>query len=136
MGWLRRKNREKREKHPARLLAWAILLGLIFGLIGAGEYPEDRLRVVRNHINKHPASGQVVLVGVDEKALREVGRWPWPRSRYAELIEKLDAAKPKRQVHDIMFSEKTEPNHDLRLERRLKQSDRDRIGFRRNHQTH
>ena len=129
MRWLRRKNRENREKHPARMLAWAVVLGLIFGLIGAGEYPEDRLRVVRNHINKHPASGQIVLVGVDEKSLREIGRWPWPRSRYAELIEKLDAAKPKRQVHDIMFSEKTEPNHDRRLEQAIERSDNVVLGY-------
>ncbi|HYC95084.1 MAG TPA: EAL domain-containing protein [Sphingomicrobium sp.] len=91
------------------------MLGLLFGLVGAGEYPEDRLRAVRNHINERPVSGDIVLVGIDEKALREIGRWPWPRSRYAQLIEAIDDAGPAKQVHDLMFSETTDPAHDDRL---------------------
>ena len=129
MRWLRRKNREAREKHPARMLAWAIVLGLLFGLVGAGEYPEDRLRVVRNHINKHPVSGQIVLVGIDEKALNEVGRWPWPRSRYAELIRSIDSAGPARQVHDLMLPEKSEPVEDRQLARALEESRNVYLGY-------
>ena len=115
MRWLRRKDRRGKTERPTRILGWALVLGLLFGLIGAGEYPEDRLRVVRNHINERPVSGDIVLVGVDEKSLREVGRWPWPRSRYADLIESIDAAGPKQQVHDLMFSEVTQPAEDRRL---------------------
>ena len=114
MRWLRRKDRARTTERPKRILGWALVLGLLFGLAGAGEYPEDRLRVVRNHINERPVSGDIVLVGIDEKALREVGRWPWPRDRYAELIESIDAAGPKQQVHDIVLSERTEPVQDRR----------------------
>ena len=95
MRWLRRKDRARKTERPKRILGWALVLGLLFGLAGAGEYPEDRLRVVRNHINERPVSGDIVLVGIDEKSVREVGRWPWPRSRYAELVESIDAAAPK-----------------------------------------
>jgi EAL domain-containing protein (putative c-di-GMP-specific phosphodiesterase class I)/CHASE2 domain-containing sensor protein len=129
MRWSNRRKREPGAKRPARMLAWALILGLLFGLVGAGEYPEDRLRVVRNHINKQPASGDIVLVAVDEKALREIGRWPWPRSRYADLIEALDAAKPKRQVHDLMFPEKSEPAEDRRLAQALKNSRNVVLGY-------
>ena len=129
MRWSNRRKREPGAKRPARMLAWALILGLLFGLVGAGEYPEDRLRVVRNHINKQPASGDIVLVAVDEKALREVGRWPWPRSRYADLIEALDAAKPKRQVHDLMFPEKSEPAEDRRLAQALENSRNVVLGY-------
>jgi len=129
MRWPYRRNREPRAQRPGRLLAWALVLGLIFGLIGAGEYPEDRLRVVRNHINKRPVSGDIVLVELDEKALREVGRWPWPRSRYADLIEALDAAGPKLQVHDLMFPEKSEPAEDRRLAQALERSPNVVLGY-------
>ena len=95
MRWLRRKNRERKEQTPTRMLAWAIVLGLLFGLVGAGEYPEDRLRIVRNHINERPVSGDIVLVGIDEKSLREVGRWPWPRGRYADLVDSIEAAEAR-----------------------------------------
>ena len=122
MRWLRRKNRDSKIERPKRILGWALVLGLLFGLAGAGEYPEDRLRVVRNHINERPVSGDIVLVGIDEKALREVGRWPWSRERYAELIESIDASGPKQQVHDIVLSERTERAQDLRLAKALADS--------------
>src|SRR4030095_8884410 len=103
MRWPNRRKREHGAKRPARMLGWAIVFGLLFGLVAAGEYPEDRLRVVRNHINERPASGDVGIIGIDEKAVTQVGRWPWPRGRYAELVDAIEAAKPSQQVHDIMF---------------------------------
>ena len=115
MRWLRRKDRERKVERPKRILCWALVLGLLFGLVGAGEYPEDSLRVGRNHINERPVSGDIVLVGIDERSLREVGRWPWPRNRYAELIKSIDAAGPKQQVHDILLSERTDPAQDRLL---------------------
>jgi adenylate cyclase len=32
---------------------------------------------------------RVVIVDIDEKSLAEVGRWPWPRDRLAQLVERL-----------------------------------------------
>ena len=115
MRWPFRRNREPGAKRPARMLGWAIVLGLLFGLAGAGEYPEDRLRVLRNHINEQSASGDIVLVGIDEKSVGQVGRWPWPRGRYAELVDAIAAAKPQQQIHDIMFPDKSDPRQDRQL---------------------
>ena len=67
MRWPHRRERKAGANRPANLLAWALAIGFLFGLIGAGEYPEDRLRVVRNHLNERPVSGDIVIVGVDEK---------------------------------------------------------------------
>ncbi|MCF2514351.1 EAL domain-containing protein [Sphingomonas sp. G124] len=97
------------------MLAWAIIVGMLFGLVGAGELPEDRLRVIRNHINERPVSGDIVLVGIDEKSVGKIGRWPWPRGRYAELVDAIGAAGPKQQVHDIMFPDKSDPVQDRML---------------------
>jgi adenylate cyclase len=32
---------------------------------------------------------RIVIVDIDEKSLAEEGRWPWPRTRVAELIDLL-----------------------------------------------
>ena len=101
------RHRQDGTKRPVKLLAWAIVLGLVFGLIGFGEIAENRLRVARNLINKHPASGDIVLVAIDEPALKQEGRWPWPRARYADLVDRIAAAKPKMQVHDILLAGQT-----------------------------
>jgi adenylate cyclase len=36
--------------------------------------------------------GQVVIIGIDQKSLDEVGRWPWQRARLATLIDRLSDA--------------------------------------------
>ena len=50
------------EAPPWKLLLWTAVAGLIFGLIGFGEIAEDWLRVARNRLHWHEASGDVVLV--------------------------------------------------------------------------
>lgn len=113
---------EMEGKFPTKLFAWAFALALLFGLIGAGEYPEDRLRAVRNHINERPVSGDIVLVALDEKSVREIGRWPWPRGRYGELVNKIGEARPKAQLHDFVFAEHSDPANDQALSDALRRN--------------
>jgi EAL domain-containing protein (putative c-di-GMP-specific phosphodiesterase class I)/CHASE2 domain-containing sensor protein len=129
MRWLRRKNRERKEKSPTRMLAWALVLAFLYGLSGGFEFFEDGLRVLRNRVNQRDASGDIVLVGIDEKALRTVGRWPWPRGRYGELIDVIGAAKPKQQVHDFMFPEASIPAEDAKMAKALERNDNVTIGY-------
>src|SRR5580765_2331464 len=92
------------EPPPWRLVLWTAVAGMIFGLIGFGEIAEDWLRVSRNSIHEHKASGQVVVIKVDDEALREFGNWPWPRRTQALLVDKLTAANANRIFYDINFS--------------------------------
>ncbi len=52
----------------------------------------------------------IVIIDIDEQGLRSmdkvVGRWPWPRSVHAELIEFLEGQGAKAIVFDFIFSEK------------------------------
>ncbi|MFC4254784.1 CHASE2 domain-containing protein [Altererythrobacter xixiisoli] len=57
----------------------------------------------------------LVLVEVDDRSLRELGPWPWPRARHAELIERLSAAGAKVIVPDILFLEPGIVAEDLAL---------------------
>jgi EAL domain-containing protein (putative c-di-GMP-specific phosphodiesterase class I)/CHASE2 domain-containing sensor protein len=111
------------------MLAWALVIGFLYGLGGGIEYDENFLRVARNHVNQRDASGDIVLVGIDEKALRQVGRWPWPRGRYAELIDAIGAAKPKKQVHDFMFPDASIPDEDAKLARAFERNRNVTIGY-------
>ena len=73
----------------------------IFGLIGFGEIAEDCAARGRNSLHPHKASGDIVLVKIDDASLREIGRWPWPRRNHAQLIDRLTAAGAKRIFFDI-----------------------------------
>ncbi|MFQ5481479.1 MAG: CHASE2 domain-containing protein [Nitrospinaceae bacterium] len=55
--------------------------------------------------NRQP-SGNVVIVAIDEKSLKEQGRWPWPRTKLALLVDRLTAAGAAVIGIDIFFPEK------------------------------
>ena len=50
-------------------------------------------------------SGPVTIVVVDEEDLRRYGQWPWPRTRIAELVERIAEHKPLAIGFDIFFPE-------------------------------
>lgn len=66
-------------------------------------------------ITSHPAptSPNVVVVAIDDRSLGQLGRWPWPRSRHAELIRKLEAAGARTMVFDVLFPEPSADDADL-----------------------
>ena len=83
---------------------WTAVAGLIFGLIAGGEFFEGVLRTSRNNLHQHPASGQIVVIKVDDQALHQYGNWPWPRRYQARLVDRLSAAHVDRIFYDINFS--------------------------------
>ncbi|MBI4636379.1 MAG: adenylate/guanylate cyclase domain-containing protein [Candidatus Rokubacteria bacterium] len=52
-----------------------------------------------------PGNEQVLIVAIDEESLRTVGRWPWPRSVLAELVQRLSAAGVAAVGVDIILNE-------------------------------
>jgi EAL domain-containing protein (putative c-di-GMP-specific phosphodiesterase class I)/CHASE2 domain-containing sensor protein len=106
------KRTQKPEPKPWRLLLWTAFAGLIFGLIEAGEFLEQAMRVTRNNIHQHNASGQVVVIKIDDQALHQYGNWPWPRRYQAQLVDRLTAARVDRIFYDINFSFASDPADD------------------------
>jgi adenylate cyclase len=50
-------------------------------------------------------SGQVVIVGVDEKSVQEEGLWPWSRAKMARLVDRLAEGGVAAVGFDIIWSE-------------------------------
>ena len=48
---------------------------------------------------------EVAIVAIDDNSLAQLGRWPWPRSRIAAMLEKLNSYGPKVIGLNILFSE-------------------------------
>ena len=53
-----------------------------------------------------PVSGRVVIVAVDEPSLKREGRWPWPRTRLAKLVDRLTQSGAAVIGLDLLFPEK------------------------------
>ncbi len=57
-------------------------------------------------INPRPvAKLPVAIVDIDENSLQKYGQWPWPRTRIAELVDKLMALNVATVGFDIIFAE-------------------------------
>lgn len=59
----------------------------------------------------------VRIVDIDETSLQRLGQWPWPRTRMAELVTRLQQAQAAAIVFDIVFAEpdRTSPQTILNL---------------------
>lgn len=64
-----------------------------------------------------PELKEIILVVLDDESFTKVNqRWPWDRSIYAELVDKLSAQKPRLILLDVTFvGESHAPESDTRL---------------------
>ncbi len=98
----------------------SIIMAILFGLIRIAD-PEVvevlRLKYFDVLQKKYPRStdGQTysVIVDIDEKSLREIGQWPWPRTVLADLFKKSREAGMLVLGLDVLFAEKDRTSPDL-----------------------
>ena len=103
---------------PLGIALAAALLVLVLWALGFLQGWENRTIDYR-FLTRGPVapSDQIVIVTADEESIKAIGRWPWPRSVHAKLIDNLTAAGAKAIVFDILFSEpdKEHPGSDKAL---------------------
>ena len=85
--------------HPTlRVTLVATLLWLLgaWHVVVAPIVPLTRLELALDDVRQSTALSPVtaprddiVVVDIDDASLREIGRWPWPRNRLAELVDTL-----------------------------------------------
>ena len=99
------------QRQPHLLLALAVLLLALleWGWLGVFQPWEGRFgdQLLQQHVQQRQPDGQVVLIDIDEASLEQLatihGRYPWPRSVHAELLEHLLAQAPRAVLFDILF---------------------------------
>ncbi|HEY1604620.1 MAG TPA: EAL domain-containing protein [Allosphingosinicella sp.] len=100
-----------------RMLLWALAIGLLVGFAGLGEPLDGFMRSTRNAVARHPASGRIVVVAIDDKSVQQLALWPLPRSIYADAADRLDRLGAREIVFDIDFSSRSEAAEDAALEK-------------------
>ena len=93
----------------------ALLVPLLSILAGAVLFLLDPvpLQILRNAAfdqfqRWQPRSYQDVpvrIIDIDEESLRRLGQWPWPRTRVAELLSRLQEAGAASIAFDLVFAE-------------------------------
>ncbi len=93
------------------ITVFSVLVGKVFEQSELGEFFENKTfdqRLALTNSNLAPDK-DIVLVLVDEASLKSmksiVGRWPWPRSIWAEVVDFLNSVEVKAIIFDIIFTE-------------------------------
>ncbi|MEP2103114.1 MAG: EAL domain-containing protein [Parasphingorhabdus sp.] len=107
------------------LLAWvcALLCAIALPLVGVGGEVERQFQNMRAELLEKPASGDIAIVEIDAKSIQSLDRWPWPRTYYAELVEKLSAAGVAQIAFDVDFSSHSTAKQDGIFAAALQSSD-------------
>lgn len=89
---------------PAAIL----FLAVAFRIADPILLEEFRLRIFDNYQRLAPRLYQdapVVVVDLDEETMKRHGQWPWPRTKLAELVQRLSDHGAALIAFDIVFSE-------------------------------
>lgn len=98
-----------------RWIGWARLVAVLLVAFAVGVRIQDSIPVqmVRNgafdlyqRISPRPLQPfPVAILDVDDRSIAEIGQWPWPRTRFAELVDKATADGAVAIGFDIVFAE-------------------------------
>lgn len=70
----------------------------------AGTLERRFYDVASSSTNRQP-SDRIAVIAIDDQSIANLGRWPWPRSYEARLIDLLAQAKAKTVVQTVFFLE-------------------------------
>lgn len=127
---------DARTRHRAqrtRWLEWAALTIVAVALVlvldrsgllrGPNRLIQDALISAQG---RDVSQSEVVIVGIDDKSIAALGKWPWRRSFHAALIDNIDKDAPLAIGMDLLLIEPDErfPGDDAALADALSRSDK------------
>jgi EAL domain-containing protein (putative c-di-GMP-specific phosphodiesterase class I)/CHASE2 domain-containing sensor protein len=104
--------RAVRRDPRVRALFWTTLLALLFGVLDLGRQIEQTLYLARAPLRQHKVSGDIVVVGLDDRSLAAIPQLPWPRRYHAQLADRLRELGARRVFYDFDFSLPSQPRDD------------------------
>ncbi|MDE2597335.1 MAG: EAL domain-containing protein [Sphingomonadales bacterium] len=116
MAWLKK---SKRKTTRRRILLTAMLLTMVCGVIELGEPLEDLMRGARNMMLKRESDKKVVIVGIDDDTLDQLGM-DYSESFDAKAIENLLTAGANHVYFDRVFKDINDENGSQALLATLK----------------
>ncbi|BAU29565.1 adenylate cyclase [Aneurinibacillus soli] len=92
-----------------------LLVGSVITLLAGYAYQLSTFYVVENNLtdrvvqSEREVDNRIIMIGIDEKSLTALGKWPWPRAYHAEIMRKVAEGGAKAVWLDAILSE---PSHD------------------------
>lgn len=105
------------------LIALSIAAGAFVIITNSGTGIEQSIERVRERMMPKTASGNVVVIAIDQESLTQLEVWPWPRSLHGKLVDRLNEYGVSRIVFDVDFSSHaTDTSQDIAFAKSLKKS--------------
>src|SRR5579863_4983822 len=97
-------------KRSSHLLVPALILIVAVGIKGwQFNFTEDIQNLVFDQFQRFKPrpyqSAPVRILDIDDESLARVGQWPWPRTRVAQLVDRLRQLGAKSIAFDVVFAE-------------------------------
>ena len=73
---------------------------------------ENKIYDAASNLKDRVSNSPIVIVGIDDESIANIGRWPWPRRYIAHMIDLLHRYEAKVIGIDIIYSE-NDFNHGL-----------------------
>ena len=109
-----------------RSMLWMVGIGLVTLLLASNMTArfDTALYDLNQRYWHYTPDSNVVIVAIDPKSLAELGRWPWPRSIHAHLLDHLTAAGVRGIGMDVTMSaaETDHPENDQMLVQAIRHS--------------
>ena len=81
------------------------VLGTILAAFDGAAIIELPLRDVALRLLPARPALHTTVVAIDERALQELGPWPWPRPLLAQLVDRIGAAGARAAVLDVLLAD-------------------------------
>ncbi len=98
----------------AGILGAALALAAAFQQPGLLDSARDRIFDQYQRLSPRQSEAPPVrVIEIDDTALERYGQWPWPRHRFAALVDRLNEAGAASIVFDVIFAEpdRTSPSN-------------------------
>jgi serine/threonine-protein kinase len=88
-------------------VVYAIVFALIAYVLFADSFRglERRMYDTGVSLRSRTPSDQIAIIAIDDESVANIGRWPWPRSVHAKLLDLLHAGGAKAVTTTIFYSE-------------------------------
>ncbi|NLP25368.1 MAG: adenylate/guanylate cyclase domain-containing protein [Syntrophomonadaceae bacterium] len=101
------------QKHVA--IALLFLIFCLFAYLDSFATLENKLED-RFLQKSGPVDTDIIIIGIDDQSLEDLGRFPWSRYVHADLFNILASAQPAAIGMDVIFSEPSvDPGEDLAM---------------------
>ena len=97
------------------IAAFTLVIAIGLTLSKATESVDNVVYDALVGLHAAPPSDEIIIVAIDNQSLKSLGKWPWPRSVHAGLLDRIAKARPAAVAYDVLFTEPSIAADDLSL---------------------